>query len=107
MPKNADEPTGGQHPALATKGKAHATGTLDVLRPGDPGHGGKTQPPPKRGLRAESDKMFQLSEDHKPGEMIRVYDADPDNKKEDVVLFSGTRKQAENAYKALGEFLKK
>lgn len=97
----------GQHPALATRGRAHAAGALDKLRPGDPDHGKTTAPSAARGFRVEEDKLFQLSARHKPAPMIRVFDQNPDNPKEDIVLFSGDRKQAERIYKGLGKFLKK
>lgn len=96
---------GGQNPLLATKGRARAAGNLDALKPGDEGYGGSTEGPQGQGLRVESEKGFQLSADHKPGEMIRIFDSDPNNKSEDIVLFSGTRKQLQRVLDAGSDFL--
>ena len=110
---NGEQPDHGQAPFLATKGKARAAGNLDVIRAGnekDAAEGKfltEDSKPLGKGLRAESEKGFQLSEDDDPAELVRVYDAHPENKGEDVVVFSGSRKQAERVHKALGEFLKK
>lgn len=106
-PKREKQLEGGQHPALAVKGKAHAAGNVDTLRPGDPGYGTASVPPKRLGLRAESDKLFRLSKDEGAAELVRVYDTDPNNKHEEIVLFSGSRKHAERVYDALEKFLKK
>lgn len=95
---------GGQNTALAVAGRAHAAGNLDVLQPGDPGYGGKVAAPKRLGLRVESDKQFQLSKDTPASELIRVFDTDPTNKQEEIVVFSGSRKQAERVLEALDKF---
>lgn len=92
---------GGQAPFLATKGKARAAGNLDVIKPGDPDHGKSNTAPRGKGLRVESEKGFQLDADSDEEEMVRVFDAHPEHKGEDVVLFSGTRKQFNQLKKAI------
>src|SRR5688572_19534162 len=96
-PTDLDEAEFGTGAAMATKGKARAAGNLDVIRRGnakDAAEGKfltEDSKPLGKGLRVESEKGFQLSEDDEAVEMVRVFDAHPDNKGEDVVLFSGTR----------------
>jgi len=107
MKRKTTAPEGGQHPDLATQGRARATGNLDVIRPGDPDYGKSSAKPHAKGLRVESEKGFQLSEDHDPTEMVRVFDKSPDHKDADIVLFSGTRRQLQNLVAAGGTFLKK
>lgn len=99
----ADEENG-QAPALATKGKARAAGKLEVIRGGK---NAEKAPAPKRGLRIEEDKDFQYSEDHDATGIVRVFDTDPNNSKEDVVLFSGSRKQLQKVVEQGQKFLKK
>ena len=92
-------PEGGQAAFLATKGKAHAAGSLDKLSPGDPGHGGSSpEGLPEDGVHTE--KGFAFDEDGETGDMIRVI-------KDGKVLFSGSRKDAAAAHKSLGEALDK
>jgi hypothetical protein len=111
--EDEEQPTNGQSPALATKGKARAAGNLDVIRAGNEkdAAAGKflteNSKPLGKGLRAEVEKDFQLSEDDDAEDLVRVFDAHPDNKGEDIVLFSGSRQQAAKVHKTLGEFLKK
>jgi len=103
-----EQPDHGQAPALAVRTKARATGTLEKLSPGDPNYGKQTITKPQgKGARVEEDKFFQLTADDPESPMIRVFDTDPNNKDEDIVLFSGSRKQATKVHELLGKFLKK
>jgi hypothetical protein len=102
----ADSTDHGQNPALATKGRARAKGNLEKITHASPPKAEKAEPQGK-GLRAESEKDFKLDADSKPQEMIRVFDKDPNNPKEDVVLFSGSREQAKKVYEQLSKFLPK
>ena len=96
---NDPDGTYGTGAALATRGKAKAAGNLDVIRAGnakDEADGKlrtEDSEPLGQGLRVEEDKAFQLNADEKPQGIVRVYDSHPDNKDEDIVLFSGTREQ--------------
>lgn len=82
-------PEGGQAPFLATKGKAHAAGSLDKLSPGDPGHGGSSpEGLPENGVHVGDDDMLRVIKDGR-------------------VQFSGSRKEAAALHKSLGEALGK
>lgn len=106
-PDDSVPPDHGQNPALATKGRARARGTLDKISHASAPKETEKAKPQGKGLRVESEKGFQLSEDDKPQEMIRVFDKAPTDPKEDIVLFSGSRDQARKVYEQLGKFLKK
>lgn len=76
------------------KGKAKATGNVDVLKPGDSGYGKKasSELPKLKGPRVETEKGFQLSEDDEPEDFVRVILPDPHNKHGEIVAFSGSKK---------------
>lgn len=107
MAENSEAPDHGQSPALATKGNARARGNLDKISHASAPKEAEKPKPQGKGLRVESEKGFQLSEDDKPQEMIRVFDKSPTDPKEDIVLFSGSREQAKKVHDQLGKFLKK
>lgn len=94
-------PEGGQAPFLATKGKAHAAGSLDKLSPGDPGHGG-TSPEgfPEKGVHHAIEKNFQFDAEGEKGDLLRVIH-------DGRVLFSGSHKEAVALHKSLSEALGK
>src|SRR5688572_27492552 len=87
------------------KGTARAKGNVDVLRPGDPGYGGKasSELPQPKGLRLEKEAGFQRSEDDDEEDMVRVIDTDPNDKNREIVIFSGSQKQLDRLMKVAGE----
>lgn len=89
-------------------GRAKARANLDALRPGDPGYGEKasSELPQPKGVRVETTKGHQLSEDHDPEDLVRVIAPHPNKETHpdgEVVLFSGTTKQFNQLKKAISK----
>jgi hypothetical protein len=99
---SGDDFVTGQH---KVKGKVKMTGNIDVLKPGDPGHGAKasSELPLPKGLRVEVEKGFKLHDKDKATDMVRVIDVDPNNKYGEIVLFSGTQEQFAHLKKAVNK----